>query len=353
MNRRKFIKLSAWATGAIIGGRLMPNYMKSASAKAFVAPKGPISDSRVKGMVFNITYSTEIINPPKRGRKVKLWIPLAQSDQEQEIKQLSIDSPVAFNINQEPHYGNKMVYVAPASLKKGDRITLKYNVRRKTIGTIKNEHEEIKKHLVLTEREKWDNNIMNFVDHVASNEKAPLEVGRKIYYSLVDLLTYDKTIPGCGLGISIWTFENKRGRCDDFHALFRTMMIRKEIPVKWEQGIPLPYPSAIKRSGQLEGDCTGAHCWVRFYVGDGDWVPVDISEADKREDLRDYFFGTLSPNRFKVSTGRNIVLNPSQGGEALNTFPFTHGETPDGIPLIYGHHFRNIIRYEIVDMEVS
>ena len=188
--------------------------------------------------------------------------------------------------------------------------------------------------------------------HITSDNvvRAGLTPKYKDVETLVDLLTYDKKIPGCGMGISVWTFENKRGRCDDFHALFRTMMIRKSIPVRWEQGIPLPYPSALTSSGKLEGDCTAAHCWVRFYIGNDQWVPVDISEADKREDLKDYFFGTLSPNRFKVSTGRNIILDPRQGGEPLNTFPFTHGES-NGILLIYGHHFRNVIRYELLGVE--
>ncbi len=80
-------------------------------------------------------------------------------------------------------------------------------------------------------------------------------------------------------------------------------------------------------------------------------MPVDVSEGDKREDLKEYFFGTLSPNRFKVSTGRNLILSPPQSGEPLNNFPFTYAET-NGVPLIYGHHFRNVIRYEILDIEV-
>ncbi len=127
--------------------------------------------------------------------------------------------------------------------------------------------------------------------------------------------------------------------------------LHKGVPVKWEQGFPLPYASVLTKSGKLEGDCTGAHCWVSFYAGDGKWVPVDVSEADKREDMRDYHFGTLSPNRFKVSTGRDLVLSPPQKGDPLNTFPFTYAET-DGIPLIYGHHYRNIIQYEITNVEV-
>jgi len=349
MNRREFMKLSAITAGSVMSGQALSS-IALAKEGSSATLKGPVSDAKVKAMTLNISYVTEINNPPKRGKTVEFWTPLPQSDDEQEITSLSVESPVAFHINEEPVYGNKMVHVGPTHLKSGDKITLQYKIRRRTVGTINIKGEDIKKHQVLTEREKWDNQITMFVDRVVSNEEDPLEIGRKIYYALIDLLTYDKKVPGCGMGISVWTFENKRGRCDDFHALFRTMMIRKGIPVRWEQGIPLPYPSVLTKSGKIEGDCTGAHCWVRFYIGNDQWVPVDISEGDKREDLKDYFFGTLSPNRFKVSTGRNIILEPKQGGEPLNTFPFTHGES-NAIPLIYGHHFRNVIRYELLGVE--
>lgn len=351
MNRRKFIKLSALTAGTVIGKGLFSDDAGQAKAKNISTAKDPIFDLKVKALGFKISYLTEILNLPKSGEDMEFWIPLPQSDQEQDITQLSIDSPVAFHINTERHFGNKMIHAGPIGLKKGDKIGLVYKIRRKTTGTLFDKDKDTKKHLALTEREQWDSNITRFADNAIGQEKSPFEIGRKIYHALVDHLTYDKNIPGCGLGISITTFAHRGGRCDDFHALFRTMMIYKGVPVKWEQGIPLPYPSESIKSGQMEGDCTAAHCWVRFYIGEGQWVPVDVSEADKREDLRDFFFGNLSPNRFKVSTGRNIILNPPQGGDPLNTFPFAHGET-DGIPLIYGHHYRNVISYEIFDIEV-
>jgi transglutaminase-like putative cysteine protease len=349
VNRRVFMKLSALTAGTVIGGQLLSGYDKPLHAGNSSAPANVVSDTAVKSMDLNISYVTEVINRPKLGNKIEFWIPLPQSDYGQDVTHISIDSPVAFNINEEPVYRNKMIYIGSDRLKEGDRIAVKYKLRRKTIGTVEMK-EDVKKHLVLTEKEAADNNITMFVDDIVSKEKDPLEIGRKIYYALIDYLTYDKTIPGCGLGVSAWTFENKGGKCDDFHALFRTMMIYKGIPVKWEQGFPLPYPSVFTKSGKLEGDCTGAHCWVSFYIGGNKWVPVDVSEADKREDLRDYFFGKLSPNRFKVSSGRDLILSPPQKGEPLNTFPFTYAET-DGIPLIYGHHFRNVINYELINME--
>ena len=349
MNRREFLKFAALSAGTAAGGPLLSSNIAGAAKSA--ASGKAISDSAVKAMLFKVSYTTKIINPPRSGDKVDIWIPLPGSDDEQEITGLSVSSPHAFNINEERYYGNRMIYSGQKILKKDDNITITYSIRRKTAGTITDEGEDFKKHLLLTDREKWDENITSFADEVVGAEKSPIEIGRKIFYALADTLTYDKEIPGCGEGRSVWTFKNKRGRCDDFHALFRTMMIYKGVPARWEQGIALPYPSVISKSGKFEGDCTGAHCWIRFYTGEGNWLPVDVSEANKRKDLKDYFFGTLSPNRFKVSTGRDIVLNPRQAGDPLNSFPYTYAES-DGVPLIYGHHYRNLIRYELIKTEV-
>lgn len=351
MNRRKLMKFSALSAGAVLGRNLLAGLSTEARAEQNLSSMKNVSDSEVKAMSFDITYTTEIIKPPKRGGKVEFWIPLAQSDQEQKITRLAIDSPLEFHITRESVYGNKMLHIGPAQVKGGESLSVEYRVRRKTSGPIVDLQEDPEKHRILAVREKWNPNITTFVEKLVGGEKNPEKIAEKIYYALVDLLTYDNTILGCGQGISRWIFETKKGRCDDFHALFRTMMIYKSVPVRWEQGIPLPYPSVLAESGAIEGDCTGAHCWARYYAGGGKWVPVDISEADKREDLRDYFFGKITPNRFKLSTGRDIILNPPQKLEPLNTFPYTHAET-DGLPLIYGHHYKNVIRYRLIGVEV-
>ena len=351
MNRRKFIKLSALTAGAVIGDQLLPRYTKPAGAEKLANIKGSVSDAKIKSMDIEIIFNTEIINPPKHDNPVSIWMPLSQSCYEQDVTYLSIDSPVAFHINEERHYGNKVVFIGPVRLKKGDELTATYRIHRRTVNIIEDKDEDIKRHLVLTEKEELDENIKKFTDDIVSNEKDPLEVGRKIYFAIMDFLTYDKDTIGCGPGVSVWTFENKSGRCADFHALFRSMMIYKGIPVRWEQGILIPYPSEKIFAGELEGDCIGTLCWTKFYIGNGKWVPVDLVEGHQRKDMRDYFFGHLSPNRFNISTGRDITLNPPQQGEILNTFPVTYGEF-DGIPLIYGHHYRNNAGYKVLNVEV-
>lgn len=263
MNRRKFMKLSALAAGAIICG----HYTNLAQAESPIPLKEQISDIDVKAMDIEIIFDTEIINPPKNDEPVRIWMPLSRSGFEQDIIRFSVNSPAAFHINEEKHYGNKMIYVGPVRLKSGDRIEVKYRIHRKTVNIIEDKNEDIKKHLVPSSKEERNEQITEFADKVVGMEKDPLEIGRKIYYALMEFLIYDKNFIGCGPGISALTFENKGGRCADFHALFRTMMLYKGISVRWRQGILIPYPSERIWVGELEGDCIGTHCWSEFYVG--------------------------------------------------------------------------------------
>ncbi len=350
MNRRKFIRISALTAGAVLSDRIVPGILRSAAAR-IDNTVGYLYDMKAKSMDFEIIFDTEIIHPPKHGEPVSIWMPLSRSSFAQDITHLSIDSPVAFHITEEHHYGNKVVYAGPARFKRGDKITVTSRIHRKTVSVIEDNNEDIRKHLVLSEKEQWNEDIKKFADTVAGGETDPLETGRRIYYALHDLLTYDNDTIGCGPGVSAWTYENRGGRCADFHSLFRTMMIYRNIPVRWEQGILIPYPSEKILTGELEGDCIGTLCWSTFYIGEGRWIPVDLIEGHQKKEMRDYFFGHLSPNRFNLSTGRNITLNPSQKAEALNTFPVTYGEF-DGIPLIYGHHYRNNVRYKILHVEI-
>jgi hypothetical protein len=350
MNRREFMKLSALTAGAVIGEGLMPDYGRLANASPSPLPDGTISDEQVKSMDFEIIFDTEIINPPKDDEPVSIWMPLSQSCFEQDITDLTVKSPVAFHINEEPHHRNKMLYVGPARLKRGDRITVKYRIHRKAVNIIESD-DDINKHLVLANKERGNENIYEFADKAAGSEKDPVETGRKIYYALMDFMTYDMKSVGCGPGISILAFENRTGRCADLQSLFRAMMMHRGIPVRWEQGILLPYPSEKIWHGELEGDCIGTLCWTEFHIGGNKWLPVDMVEGSQKKGMKDYFFGHLSANRFNTSTGRDIMLSPAQAGDPLNTFPVTYAEY-DGIPLIYGHHYRNNVGYEVLNLEM-
>src|SRR6185436_21175318 len=90
------------------------------------------------------------------------------------------------------------------------------------------------------------------------------------------------------------------------------------IPARWSIGFPLAYADG-KPPGGEPTPVAGYHCWAEFYAPGAGRVPVDISEARKHSELKDYFFGSLSGNRGLFTRGRDQPLEPG-GGKGLNYF---------------------------------
>ena len=175
------------------------------------------------------------------------------------------------------------------------------------------------KYLRLTPRVRSPDEVAAFVDGAVGQAEQPLEVGRRVFDAIVELLSYDKTIPGCGTGDTAWIMKHKRGKCDDYHALFMAAMISRRDSSSVGTGISPGPPNrrgTLQSCGRLSGDCSGAHCWASFYdPSHGLGAGGRLGGRQDRREGGDFYFGQLSPNRFQVSEGRRIVLNPAQGGD--------------------------------------
>jgi hypothetical protein len=141
-------------------------------------------------------------------------------------------------------------------------------------------------------------------------------------------MRYDKTGTGWGHGDVLYACDAKKGNCTDFHSLFIAMARSQRIPARFEIGFPLP---PDKRSGEI----AGYHCWSDFWVDGKGWIPVDISEAWKHPEKRDYFFGSHDVDRMQFSMGRDLRLTPAQEGKALNYFVYPYVE-------VDGKEFSNV-----------
>jgi len=132
-------------------------------------------------------------------------------------------------------------------------------------------------------------------------------------------MKYDKTGTGWGKGDTLWACDSKRGNCTDFHSVFISMSRSQKIPARFEMGLSLP-------DNQSSGQIAGYHCWAEFYTQQRGWFPVDISEAWKHQEKKDYFFGAHDVNRVQFTVGRDIELRPRQHGDRVNYLIFPYVE---------------------------
>jgi transglutaminase-like putative cysteine protease len=154
---------------------------------------------------------------------------------------------------------------------------------------------------------------------VAEVKGGDYDKGRAIYEYVLANMRYDKSGTGWGHGDTLYACSAKHGNCTDFHSLFISMARSQQIPSRFEIGFPLP-------TDKHAGDIAGYHCWADFYTKDHGWVPVDISEAWKHPEQREFFFGHWDDNRVQFSVGRDITLSPKQDGSPLNYFVYPYVE---------------------------
>jgi transglutaminase-like putative cysteine protease len=146
-----------------------------------------------------------------------------------------------------------------------------------------------------------------------------LDRSRALYDYVFNNMKYDKSGTGWGRGDTLWACDSKHGNCTDFHSLFISMARSQHIPARFEIGFSIP-------EGKASAEVAGYHCWSEFYLKDRGWIPVDISEAWKHQEKKDYFFGTHDANRVQFSMGRDLQLTPAQDGDRLNYFVYPYVE---------------------------
>jgi hypothetical protein len=264
----------------------------------------------------------------KSGQVARIWLPIPPSNDEQAVTVVKRDLPAGGQIGKESRYGNQILYVeAKADTDGKIPFAVTYRVKRNEVrANLKAKSQEnADPDLFL----KPDANVpiggkclVLIKDKVIPSDQ--IAAARVIYDAVSAHMRYSKEGTGWGRGDAVWACENGYGNCSDFHSLFISLTRYHKIPTTFEIGFPLP----AKRG---TGDITGYHCWAKFKPDGRGWVPVDISEASKNPELKEYYFGNLTENRIAFSAGRDLTLVPKQDGPALNFFVYPYVEM-DGKP---------------------
>jgi transglutaminase-like putative cysteine protease len=282
---------------------------------ALAAPTDTRTPPHVR--TFQFTYAATVTGL-KPGQPARIWVPVASSNDDQEVEILTKDLPAEGRIRTEPRYGNRILYLEAKAAEKGEiPLSLVYRVKRREVKGqssryVKEDAGQLARLLQPDARVPIAGKPLDLL----KGKTLPgdeMEAARVCYDVVNAHMRYSKEGAGWGQGDSLWACEKGYGNCSDFHSLFISLARSQHIPAKFEIGFSLP----AKRGA---GDISGYHCWAKFHPKGKGWVPVDISEANKNPARRDYYFGNLTEDRVALSTGRDLDLAPRQSGPPLNFF---------------------------------
>src|ERR1700726_2096821 len=81
---------------------------------------------------FRFTYNFTVKDIPSGAKRVRVWIPVPQTDQHQTVRLLAVKAPVKTRMTQEPEYGNRMMYAEIQNSAPGKaEFTLEYKIARR------------------------------------------------------------------------------------------------------------------------------------------------------------------------------------------------------------------------------
>jgi hypothetical protein len=278
---------------------------------------------------FTFHYSFTVKDIPA-GEKVRVWLPEAHSDAFQTIKIVSATGDLSLKKTHESKYGNEMYFAEISKAKQPElHFEVVYDVvrhERHALGvysphleTVKLSDHERKEYLAPDTLVPTTGVPADLAAKVTEGKTTTLDKARAIYDYVFTAMRYDKTGTGWGRGDVLYACDAKKGNCTDFHSLFIAMARSQGIPARFEIGFPLP---PDKHSSEI----AGYHCWADFFDPQHGWIPVDISEAWKHQEKKDYFFGAHDANRMEFTMGRDLELSPKQEAKPLNYFVYPYVE---------------------------
>jgi transglutaminase-like putative cysteine protease len=273
-----------------------------------VASRAADKPGIVKGTdQFEFVYRVKL---PEIKGNARVWIPLAKTDAFQTVTEEEMNIPIKWEKVQDRDYGNHICVLYPQPDDSGKTIELRYRVVRREKTAYPANTAEGPRYLRPETLVPVNETFRTLAEKAATGKTDDLERAKKIYNHVMSRMRYDKSGTGWGRGDAMYACDARTGNCTDFHAYFIALARSIGIPARFAIGATIP-------ADKNEGTIDGYHCWAEF-LADGRWVPVDISEAWKNPKLADYYFGHNPANRFELTKGRDLVVDPEPESGPIN-----------------------------------
>jgi transglutaminase-like putative cysteine protease len=309
----------------------------------------PVSPE-VRGIAFR--YRTRVGQIEAGRGPVHVFVPLAREGDQQRLVSERVEASIPGRVEKEGLYGNRFWH-GSLDAANGEPITVNVEtiVERHVLhrnpptsgsrGLADAERADLRRFLQANERVVVGHEVLDPIlaeVRRSADTEDPLALARATYDWVVDNLEYKKVGTGWGNGDTFWACSERYGNCTDFHALFVSLARTQGIPARFEIGFPVP-------ESRSEGVIGGYHCWVKFYLPETGWFPIDASEAFKHPEKRALFYGTHPADRIHFTTGRDLRLGDGHEDRPLNYFIYPHvevgGATYDG-PIENSFSYRDV-----------
>jgi transglutaminase-like putative cysteine protease len=202
------------------------------------------------------------------------------------------------------------LFLTPQPADSGKTIEIRYHVKRFEKSEYAVREPMVEQYLNPERLVPTNETFSAIAQRVTHQKTTDMERARALYDHVIETVRYAKYGQGWGRGDAVYACDARSGNCSDFHAYFIALARASGIPARFAIGAAIP-------SERNEGGIDGYHCWAEFFA-EGKWVPVDISEADKNSSLAGYYFGHHPANRFELSKGRDLVVDPEPASGPIN-----------------------------------
>lgn len=272
----------------------------------------------------------------KADQEVRLWIPYPISDADQLITGIKVSGDYSKSAvytdraNQTP-----ILFARWDKDAKSRKMTLVFHAERSEVvrkdlpqGEVSWDPSAFKPYLSATSLGPIDGEVRKLALRITEGKETVQAKAKAIYDWTCANMYRDPDTRGCGIGDVYALLQKRGGKCTDISSVFVSLCRAAGVPAREVFGLRL--------GKKAEEEITEyQHCWAEFYVPGYGWVPADPGdvrkamlvenlklEDPKTAEYESYFWGSIDPYRIKIATGRDIILNPPQSGEPLNTFGY-------------------------------
>jgi len=250
------------------------------------------------------------VTMPEVTDAARMWLPLAATDSFQTVEVKSINAPGKQSILPEQQHGNKVLFLELGPEDSGKKVEIRYRVQRLEKAAYAAPTPDQGKYLKPERLVPINENFRRIAEVVVKGKTSDLVRARALFDHVIDRMRYIKYGEGWGKGDAVYACDARTGNCTDFHSYFIGLARSVGIPARFAIGAAIP-------SERNEGGIDGYHCWAEFFA-EGKWWPVDISEGNKYTSLATYYFGHHPANRFELSRGRDLVIEPGPSSGLIN-----------------------------------